>query len=69
MVSVDNGIVAGAEFDVNAALTITAFISIALYNVVELTFIIFGTFKKRRGLYFWVGSPSQRPFEAKFLTG
>ncbi|KAJ4175691.1 hypothetical protein NW767_015699, partial [Fusarium falciforme] len=32
---------------------IVAFISIALYNVLELNFVIFGTFKKRRGLYFW----------------
>ncbi|CAF3524572.1 hypothetical protein FGSG_07818 [Fusarium graminearum PH-1] len=27
--------------------------SIALYNVLELNFVIFGTFKKRSGLYFW----------------
>lgn len=32
---------------------ITAFISLALYNVLELTGLIFTTFKKRKGLYFW----------------
>ena len=54
MVAVDNGIVTGTDLAVNTALVITAFVSVALYNVVELNFIIFGTFKKRRGLYFWV---------------
>ncbi|KAF5002222.1 hypothetical protein FGRMN_528 [Fusarium graminum] len=37
-------------------LTITVvlvFLSISLYNVIELTFIIFGTFKRHSGLYFW----------------
>ncbi|WAO82858.1 Hypothetical protein NCS54_00002800 [Fusarium falciforme] len=32
---------------------IVVFISMALYNVLELNFVIFGTFKKRSGLYFW----------------
>lgn len=32
---------------------VTAFVSLALYNVVELTVLIFVTFKKRRGVYFW----------------
>lgn len=32
---------------------ITAFISLALYNVIELNGFIFTTFKKRNGLYFW----------------
>jgi hypothetical protein len=32
---------------------IVVFISIAIYNVIELNFIIFVTFRKRRGLYFW----------------
>lgn len=31
---------------------VVAFTSVALYNVIELTCIIFTTFKKRRGLYF-----------------
>lgn len=34
-------------------LVIIVFISIALYNVVELNFLIATTFKKYRGLYFW----------------
>ncbi len=39
--------------DVKTALTVTSFLAIALYNVVELNFIILATFKQRRGLYFW----------------
>ncbi|KAM0270010.1 hypothetical protein ACHAQH_009597 [Verticillium albo-atrum] len=35
------------------AVVIAVFISIALYNVVELNFIILATFNKRSGLYFW----------------
>ncbi|PVI07355.1 hypothetical protein DM02DRAFT_497150, partial [Periconia macrospinosa] len=34
-------------------MTMSAFLSIALYNVLELTFLVFTTFKKRTGLYFW----------------
>ncbi|KID91432.1 integral membrane protein [Metarhizium guizhouense ARSEF 977] len=34
-------------------LLIIVFISIALYNVVELNFLIATTFKRFRGLYFW----------------
>jgi hypothetical protein len=33
--------------------TITCFITISFYNIVELAFIIFATFKRRSGLYFW----------------
>ncbi|CAI6095942.1 unnamed protein product [Clonostachys chloroleuca] len=32
---------------------LVAFVSVALYNVLELTFMVFSTFKKRSGLYFW----------------
>ncbi|KAH6668590.1 integral membrane protein [Plectosphaerella plurivora] len=32
---------------------IVVFLSIALYNVLELNFSIFTTFKRRNGLYFW----------------
>ncbi|KAI5463615.1 hypothetical protein BGZ63DRAFT_484595 [Mariannaea sp. PMI_226] len=32
---------------------IIVFLSISLYNVIELTFIIWGTFKRHAGLYFW----------------
>lgn len=34
-------------------LVIIVFISIALYNVVELNFLVLTTFKRFRGLYFW----------------
>ncbi|POR39514.1 Uncharacterized protein TPAR_00298 [Tolypocladium paradoxum] len=34
-------------------IVIVVFISIALYNVVELNFLIASTFKRFRGLYFW----------------
>ncbi|KAG7291051.1 hypothetical protein NEMBOFW57_001061 [Staphylotrichum longicolle] len=30
-----------------------AFLAVSLYNVVELNVIIFSTFKRRQGLYFW----------------
>ncbi|OJI98165.1 hypothetical protein ASPVEDRAFT_79826 [Aspergillus versicolor CBS 583.65] len=32
---------------------VTSVLSIALYNVIELTFLLFFTFKRRAGLYFW----------------
>ncbi|PLN84728.1 hypothetical protein BDW42DRAFT_191338 [Aspergillus taichungensis] len=32
---------------------VTAFVSISLYNVLELTFLLLITFKHRSGLYFW----------------
>ncbi|KAL5362317.1 hypothetical protein BJX96DRAFT_166575 [Aspergillus floccosus] len=32
---------------------ITSLLSVALYNVLELTFLLFFTFKRRKGLYFW----------------
>ncbi|KAF5022115.1 hypothetical protein F66182_5834 [Fusarium sp. NRRL 66182] len=32
---------------------VLVFFAIALYNTLELTFIIFGTFKRHSGLYFW----------------
>ncbi|KAH8667524.1 hypothetical protein BGZ60DRAFT_505769 [Tricladium varicosporioides] len=34
-------------------ITIIVFLAIALYNVIELNFIILATFKRRGGLYFW----------------
>ncbi|KAI3390451.1 hypothetical protein diail_9632 [Diaporthe ilicicola] len=47
-----------AEIDLNTekiivAIVICVFISIAFYNVLELTISIFTSFKKRSGLYFW----------------
>ncbi|KAF2262504.1 hypothetical protein CC78DRAFT_437663, partial [Lojkania enalia] len=35
------------------ALTIISFLAIAMYNVIELTLVIFTTFKRRNGLYFY----------------
>ncbi len=70
MVEVDNGIGGGTELDINTALVITSFVAIALYNVVELNFIIFATFKKKRGLYFWsfvVATWSIAPYVIGFL--
>lgn len=32
---------------------VTAFISLAFYNVLELSVFIYTTFKRRKGLYFW----------------
>jgi hypothetical protein len=49
----DAGIGKVAGKNVPTKFTIACFIAIALYNVAELFFIIFATFKKRRGLYFW----------------
>ncbi|KAK3937041.1 hypothetical protein QBC46DRAFT_356998 [Diplogelasinospora grovesii] len=49
----DDGITRGSTVDVSEAILISSFVSVALYNVVELTFLIFSIFKKRSGLYFW----------------
>ncbi|ORY12003.1 hypothetical protein BCR34DRAFT_310366 [Clohesyomyces aquaticus] len=45
----------GTEYSISfsTALIIIAFISVALYNVGELTVTIFRTFKRWNGLYFW----------------
>ncbi|KAK0613172.1 hypothetical protein B0T14DRAFT_414742, partial [Immersiella caudata] len=50
--------------------SIIVFISMALYNVVELSFIIFATFKRRGGLYFWsfvVAAWGIAPYAVGFL--
>ncbi|PKS05193.1 hypothetical protein jhhlp_008561 [Lomentospora prolificans] len=49
----DNGISRHSTPTSATLIVILTFLSIALYNVVELNFIIFATFKKRSGLYFW----------------
>lgn len=49
----DRGIAGDSLVTGPALFVITAFISLALYNVLELIIIIFTKFKKRRGLYFW----------------
>ncbi|RFU27205.1 hypothetical protein B7463_g9132, partial [Scytalidium lignicola] len=54
MVAPDRGVSGG--FSISgpaAAVASVAFISITLYNFIGLNFIIFATFKKRSGLYFW----------------
>jgi hypothetical protein len=49
----DAGISNGGSTQGATMFTIIVFLSIALYNVIELNFVILITFKKRRGLYFW----------------
>jgi hypothetical protein len=49
----DVGIVGGVDVGLPILMTMAAFLSIALYNVIEITFLIFAVFKKREGLYFW----------------
>ncbi|KAJ2893179.1 hypothetical protein MKZ38_008939 [Zalerion maritima] len=39
--------------DVAIALAMAAFMAVAIYNVLELTVILFSLFKRRSGLYFW----------------
>ncbi|KAH7345956.1 hypothetical protein BKA66DRAFT_377810, partial [Pyrenochaeta sp. MPI-SDFR-AT-0127] len=34
-------------------MTMAAFLTVALYNVIELNFLIFAVFKQRKGIYFW----------------
>ena len=77
MVVIDSGI--GPDNDISAgkALAITAFTAVALYNVIELTFIIFVTFKRKSGLYFisfCVATVSNfgvlsSPFQACLMSG
>ncbi|OCL08477.1 hypothetical protein AOQ84DRAFT_406735 [Glonium stellatum] len=49
----DVGISGRLHVSLPAAMAIIAFVSIAIYNAVELAFTIFMTFKRRSGLYFW----------------
>ncbi|KAG5658571.1 hypothetical protein KAF25_010752 [Fusarium avenaceum] len=50
----DKGFGSGLEGISQLTITVVlVFLSISLYNVIELTFIIFGTFKRHSGLYFW----------------
>jgi len=45
--------IGGARDGPAATAAIIAFTALSLYNAVELNVIIFSTFKRRRGLYFW----------------
>jgi len=70
MAANDNGISKDSAPTGVALIGIVVLISIALYNVVELTFIIFATFKRRSGLYFWsfiVASWGIAPYAIGFL--
>ncbi|KAF2794630.1 hypothetical protein K505DRAFT_23905 [Melanomma pulvis-pyrius CBS 109.77] len=49
----ENGIVGGVNVGLPILMTMGAFLTISLYNVIELTFVIFATFRQRKGLYFW----------------
>ncbi|KAL1607618.1 hypothetical protein SLS60_002552 [Paraconiothyrium brasiliense] len=49
----DVGIVGGVKVGLPILMTMGAFLSIALYNVIEISFLIFSVFKQWRGLYFW----------------
>jgi hypothetical protein len=43
----------GIDFTLPIAMTIAGFFAIAVFNVVEINFWIFSTFRRRVGLYFW----------------
>jgi hypothetical protein len=49
----DVGVVGGVNAPLPILMTMAAFLSIALYNVLEITALIFTAFKQRTGLYFW----------------
>lgn len=53
MATADNGITRDSALSLDKLTTIIVFNSMALWSVIELSFIIFATFKRRRGLYFW----------------
>ncbi|KAF8859980.1 hypothetical protein BDZ45DRAFT_741835 [Acephala macrosclerotiorum] len=48
-----NGITGAVSANLPVLMVMVAFSTIALYNVLELNVIIFATFKRRKGLYFW----------------
>ncbi|KAI9929642.1 hypothetical protein ASPWEDRAFT_532341 [Aspergillus wentii DTO 134E9] len=49
----DVGSTLGSQLPHDITYIVTALLSVALYNVLELTFLLFLTFKRRNGLYFW----------------
>ncbi|CAI6228832.1 unnamed protein product [Periconia digitata] len=66
----DSGI--GSDFTLSFAqcLTVVAFLTIALYNVVELTILIFTKFRQYRGIYFYalvVASWGIVPYSVAFI--
>ena len=48
-----NGITGGLDTTLPIAMTIGGFTAIAWYNSIELNVLIWMTFKRRRGLYFY----------------
>jgi hypothetical protein len=48
-----DGYQGGIVVTIPIAMIIAIFFGIAVYNVIEITVLIFVTFKKRTGLYFW----------------
>lgn len=53
MAGADTGIGKVTHIDRTTSYVLIAFTAIAFYNVIELSSIIFITFRKRSGLYFW----------------
>ena len=49
----EQGLQGGIDVTIPIAMWISAFFAIAVYNVIETVVLIFVTFKKRTGLYFW----------------
>lgn len=49
----DNGSTLNAAIPRPVTYVVASFLSVAIYNVVELTLTLFLTFKRRHGLYFW----------------
>lgn len=48
-----NGLTSADTVNGPTLLIVTSFISLAFYNVLELSVFIYTTFKRRKGLYFW----------------
>jgi hypothetical protein len=68
--SADHGISNEFKPTRTIAMIMASLAAIALYNVIELTFIIIATFKRRRGLYFWsfvVATWSIAPYVLGFI--
>jgi hypothetical protein len=49
----DIGANPGSKIPRPVSYAVTSLLSIALYNVIELSFLLFATFKRRNGPYFW----------------
>ena len=53
MASIDNGVIRGKITPGARGYTVLVFLCVALYNTIELTFIIWGYFRRHSGMYFW----------------